>query len=117
MPTLPLFVYGTLRQGKSTHHFLEGRYERMLPAALKGYRRTVAAHGYPVIVPSPGETVDGELYFLRPNLYLTTMQEIDRLEDIPEGATVGEHYRRAAVTVETPEGPHTAWAYLHVERS
>lgn len=117
MDRLPLFVYGTLRRGESNHHFLVGRYERMLSAVLKDFRRTVAAHGYPVVVPASGESVQGEVYFLRPDLYPATLQEIDRLEEIPDGATVGEFYRRAAVTVETPEGPHTAWAYVDATRS
>lgn len=114
---LPLFVYGTLRQGQPNHHYLAGHYERMLSAVLWEYRRTIAAHGYPLVVPMPGDSVTGELYFLCAETYAATLREIDRLEDIPEGCLAGEFYRRAAVTVDTPEGPHTAWAYLDIERS
>jgi gamma-glutamylcyclotransferase (GGCT)/AIG2-like uncharacterized protein YtfP len=112
MPDHPLFVFGTLRRGEVNHRFLSGRYVRMFPAVLHGFRRTVAAHGYPAIVRADGDSVRGELYFIRPNLYAETMQSIDRLEDIPAGATVGEYYRRAVVTVETSEGSFTAWAYI-----
>jgi len=111
MSELPLFVFGTLRRGEANHHCLAGRYERCLPAQLAGFRRTVARHGFPAIVREAGGTVDGELFFLCPETYATTLRICDDLEDIPPGATAGAFYRRLAVTVQTATGPYRAWVY------
>lgn len=111
--TLPLFAFGTLRRGEPNHHYLSGHYDRCLPATLRDYRRTVAAHGFPALVPAPGETVSGELFFIRISEHEKTMRGCDDLEDIPPGQISGPFYRRAAVTVETPNGPFLAWAYVN----
>jgi len=109
---LPLFTFGTLRRGEPNHHFLAGRYDRWLPATLRDYRRTIAAHGFPAAVPTAGESVTGEVFFIRPPEYDQTRRGCDDLEDIPPGQLVGAFYRRAAVEVETPDGVILAWAYV-----
>ena len=111
MPQLPLFVYGTLRRGESNHHFLQGRYDRWLPATLPDHVKRTAAHGYPLAAPQSGAQVDGEVFFIRPDVYAATMARCDRLEDLPAGQLVGEYYQRARVIVRTDEGAVTAWAY------
>jgi len=75
-------------------------------------RRFVAEHGFPAIVSSGGDFVEGELYFIRPDAYARTLARCDELEEIPPGETVGPLYCREQVTVETTEGPHAAWAYV-----
>lgn len=112
MSTMPLFAFGTLRRGEDNQHVLAGRFDRLLPAMLKGYARGIARHGYPALIPDAQAEVSGELYFLTPALYARTLRDCDELEDIPEGAVAGEFYRRATVEVETAEGVITAWAYL-----
>lgn len=109
---LPLFVFGTLRRGEANHHCLAGSYERWLPATLSDFRRTVAAHGFPAIVASCGDQVAGELFFICRALFTETLGRCDALEDIPPGKLIGPYYRRAQVSVATPEGPFTAWAYV-----
>ncbi len=109
---LPLFVFGTLRRGESNHHVLAGGYERWLPATLRDFRRTTAAHGFPQVTPSPGDHVTGELFFIRPRDFAETLRRCDILEDIPPGQLAGAWYQRAQVVVETAEGNFTAWAYL-----
>ena len=109
---LPLFVFGTLRRGESNHHCLAGRYDRWLPATLHDFQRTTAAHGFPQVVPSPGDRVTGELFFICPTDFEETLHRCDILEDIPPGQLVGPYYRRARVVVETTEGDFTAWAYI-----
>ena len=116
MPDLPLFVFGTLRRGAENHHYLAGNYDQFLVATLSDFRRTTAIHGFPAIIPSPGDTVQGELYFLRADRHAETLRACDTLEDIPPGETAGEFYRRATVRVETPAGQFTAWAYLAPDR-
>lgn len=109
---LPLFVFGTLRRGEPNHHYLAGRYDRWLPAVLDGFRRSVAAHGYPTILRADGERVAGELFFLAEASYDQTLRGCDVLEDIPEGRLSGIYYRKGTVTVETAEGRHEAWVYM-----
>jgi len=111
MSQLPLFVYGTLRRGESNHHFLLGTYERCLPASLPGYVKGVAGHGYPLASPQAGARVEGEVFFIRPEIYEATLARCDRLEDLPPGELVGEFYQRARVTVEAEIGSISAWAY------
>lgn len=106
---LPLFVFGTLRQGQRNHHLLARRYVRMRPARLHGFARAEPL----MIRPRADGSVSGELYFIRPDVYEATLRDCDELEGIPPGRTVGRDYCRLQVTVETPEGPVVAWAYVH----
>ncbi|WP_197440027.1 gamma-glutamylcyclotransferase family protein [Calycomorphotria hydatis] len=105
---LPLFVFGTLRRGEVNHHYLAGRYERMIPATLAEY----AVVDELMIDRVPGEKVSGELYFLRTDIYDDTMRHCDDLEEIPPGEIKGEWYERREVVVDTAEGEVTAWAYV-----
>lgn len=108
---LPLFVFGTLRHGHCNHHYLAGRFERVLSAVLKDYSRR-----HPLmIVPQPGGVVDGELYFLQRDHYELTLASCDKLEEIPPGQLVGPYYQRKVVTVETALGTFQAWAYVAPE--
>ena len=109
---LPLFVFGTLRRGECNHHCLADTYDRWLPATLHDFRRAQTSHGYPGIEPSPGDSVTGELFFIRRILFARTLELCDRLEDIPPGRLVGRYYRRAQVAVETSQGQFAAWAYV-----
>lgn len=109
---LPLFAFGTLRRGEPNHHFLEGAFERWLPGTLHDYERTIAAHGFPVVAPAIGEQVTGELFFIRHELLIETLERCDILEEIPPGELIGRYYRRAQVVVETASGNFTAWAYV-----
>lgn len=109
---LPLFTFGTLRRGQENHRILAGTFDLWLPGTLRDYKRAQAAHGFPAVIPSPGESVSGELFFIRREAFDRTLLSCDILEDIPEGELTGRYYRRARVTIETDEGPFTAWAYL-----
>lgn len=108
-PQLPLFAFGTLRRGERNHQYLNGRYDRCLKAQLFGFMRRFPL----MIVRRSGSCVEGELFFLRGLNYQETMRGCERLEGIPEGATVGRDYRRIAVDVETSIGTVRAWAYVH----
>ena len=109
---LPLFVFGTLRRGEANHHYLEGRYERCLPAELREFARGTTAHGFPAAVPAPSGRILGELFFLRANVYAETLARCDALEDLPPGTLVGSYYQRAQVQVRTADRAFTAWAYV-----
>lgn len=108
---LPLFVFGTLRRGHENHHYLDGHYDRVIPALLSGYRRL-----HPLMISRHAEaTVDGELYFLRHEDYDATLAGCDSLEELPPGQLIGHEYQRKLVSVETAEGPFQAWAYVQPE--
>ena len=110
---LPLFVFGTLRLGQENHHCLEGHYEQMLAASLRGYVRL-----HPLLIARQADgIVDGELYFLDDDEYDATLAGCDELEEIPSGQLVGRDYQRKRVTVTTVSGPFEAWAYVQPEAS
>ncbi len=105
---LPLFVFGTLRCGHENHRYLDGHFERMVPASLPGYARL-----HPLMIaPAREGVVDGELYFLNSFEYDATLAGCDELEEIPPGQLVGHEYERRRVTVVTSAGDVTAWAYV-----
>ena len=107
-----LFVFGTLRQGECNHHYLADRFERWLPATLRDFKRIVTVCGFPGVIPAPGEQVLGELFFIRPEIFVETLRCCDILEGLPPGQLTGPDYHRAEVVVETSEGNVTAWAYV-----
>jgi gamma-glutamylcyclotransferase (GGCT)/AIG2-like uncharacterized protein YtfP len=109
MTRLPLYVFGTLRRGEENHFYLDGKYDRVLPALLRGFRRSEPL----MIVRDAAGQVDGELYFLRSDLYDAALRGCDDLEGIPPGQTAGPEYQRLEVRVETAEGTLSAWAYVH----
>ncbi|KII77378.1 gamma-glutamylcyclotransferase family protein [Vibrio renipiscarius] len=92
-----IFVYGTLRENQSNHHFLAG-------AEFLGMYKTQPEYtlydlgAYPAVVKG-SDVVFGELYLVDD----ATLVQLDRLEDVPI------EYRREQL--ETPFG--RAWIYLY----
>ncbi|GAD78768.1 gamma-glutamylcyclotransferase family protein [Vibrio ezurae] len=92
-----VFVYGTLRQGESNHHLLQG-------SDLLGVYETPAQYSlydfsaYPGIVEGHS-SITGEVYRVSDEV----LAKLDILEDIPI------EYRRESI--ETPFGE--AWIYLY----
>jgi gamma-glutamylcyclotransferase (GGCT)/AIG2-like uncharacterized protein YtfP len=105
---LPLFAFGTLRRGEPNHHYLAGRYERVLAARLPDYAIIAPL----MIDRSPGSSVSGELFFLRPGSYAATMADCDELEGITPRLSRYAAYERRRVTVLTAHGSCAAWAYV-----
>ena len=106
--TRPLFVFGTLRRGECNHMLLDGHYDQMLPAKLNGYQ-----HVHELMIRrSPGGTVAGEVFFLRDDVYTSTLADCDDLEGISPGQLRGKWYERREVVVETDLGSIRAWAYV-----
>ncbi|MGD8111977.1 gamma-glutamylcyclotransferase family protein [Vibrio sp. TRT 21S02] len=92
-----VFVYGTLRQGESNHHFLAS-------AQLLGVHETQPTYAlhdlgaYPALTEGQ-HSIRGEVYLIDSD----TLQTLDRLEEVPV------EYRRE--TIDTPFG--VAWIYLY----
>ena len=109
---LPLFAFGTLRRGEENHHYLAGRYERVLPARLPDFALVAPL----MIDRSPGGSVPGELFFLRPGSYDATLADCDELEGITPRSSRYAIYERLRVRVLTDLGPHDAWAYVRPQQ-
>ncbi len=105
--TLPLFVYGSLRDPRVRARVLRERPGLTTsPATLRGHaRRMVSGFDYPFLVPADvDDTVDGELIL---GLADADFPVLDRYEDVDDGL-----YVRDRVTVQTADGPVDAWTYL-----
>jgi gamma-glutamylcyclotransferase (GGCT)/AIG2-like uncharacterized protein YtfP len=110
---LPLFAFGTLRRGEVNHHYLAGRYERVLPARLPDYALVAPL----MIDRSPGSLIAGELFFLHPEVYEAVLADCDTLEGIVPGSSSRYAlYERRCVRVLTDSGEFDAWAYVRPER-
>jgi hypothetical protein len=104
IPSLPLFVYGTLRDAD----LLRGVLGRAMPAGevlaatAPGFRAVpYPGRAYPALVRVPGGTA--------PGLLLLGLSGFER--DLLD-AYEGEEYRRAAIAVMVEEELHEADAYL-----
>lgn len=111
--SLPLFVFGTLRRGHENHHYLDGFYDRMIPAVLPGYVRVASL----MIDRRNGAEVTGELYFLTASRYEKTLAGCDELEEIPPGTLIGHEYERRLVRVFAGDTAYDAWAYVRPSSS
>lgn len=102
-PLLPIAVYGSLKQGKSSHHLLHGK-----PAIDQGWLTgfelfDLGSHAAAV-------RGNGRLYV---ELYSVTAEELrrlDALEDYNERRPARSLYRRE--TVSSPTG-EPCWIYLY----
>lgn len=106
--SLPLFVFGTLRRGHVNHHYLDGFYDRMVPAVLPGYERVAPL----MIAACDGGEVVGELYYLTEARYAQTLAGCDELEELPPGSLIGHEYERRRVEVHAEGQTIEAWAYV-----
>ncbi len=96
---LPLFVYGTLKNGCSNHNLLRGA-EFLGNGRVWGYTLIVDVISYAVRAPVEC-SVTGELYWVTD----TILDRVDRPEGHPDA------YRRVVVEVETGSARIRAWMY------
>ncbi|MGW2635662.1 gamma-glutamylcyclotransferase family protein [Streptomyces sp. NPDC001348] len=113
MPTLPFFVYGTLRPGEANHDvFLRGRTRSEEPARLPS-AVLYAGPGYPYAVEEPGETVHGELVTALPEEYAELLAALDRLEEYAPGNGQNLYERVERRVVRETDGTSVcAWVYV-----
>lgn len=108
--TLPVFVYGTLRNGEGNYQgILAGNTISEIPARLP--HATMYDGGCPFVVAEGTGTVTGEVMALNPDTLDETMARLDRLEGY-RGPGMSNMYDRVRTTVETTDGPVEAWVYL-----
>ncbi|MGC1276269.1 MAG: gamma-glutamylcyclotransferase family protein [Planctomycetaceae bacterium] len=101
---LPLFAFGTLRRGEPNHHYLAGRYDRVLFARLPDF----ATVGPLMIDRSPGASVPGEIFFPLPGCYDAVLADCDELEGVTPRQSRYAVYERRRVRVLTAIGEFEA---------
>jgi len=109
---LPIFVYGTLKEGEHNFRLLEGRLDGVETAELRGFEM-YSVHGmFPAIMEGKG-AVKGQLIYIHPELYHKVMRKVDRLEGYSENNPGASMYVRKQVFVINSEGnTEPAWVYI-----
>lgn len=113
-PTLPFFVYGTLRPGEVNHDlFLRGRVRSEEPGVLAD-AVLYEGPGYPYAVEEPGGgVVRGELVTVLPEAYGALLAELDRLEEYVPGDPRSLYVRVERKVLRESDGAGVrAWVYV-----
>lgn len=118
MERLPMFVYGTLREGYGNDRLFHRPVANVQhqTALLMGY--DMYAAGIPFIYPSVDENaiVTGELVTVSDETYQEMMEKVDALEGYNVYSDSGWYMRRR-VTVVIGDGEQVeAWAYIAQEQ-
>ena len=108
----PVFVYGTLRPGQPNwRRLLAATAERVVTGRLAGVALLDCGH-YPAAVERRGASfVVGDVVWIRPHAWLTTLAGLDHLEGY-DPADSDRLYERVVRSVDTPDGPVDCWVYL-----
>ncbi|NTW01893.1 MAG: gamma-glutamylcyclotransferase [Oscillochloris sp.] len=112
----PFFVYGTLKPGEPNYtRLVVGRVSGEEPASLGG-AALYTAGAYPFLVVEPdlaalADRVSGTLISVPDTGYAAMIADLDVLEGYVEGGTANT-YERLLITVDTADGPRTAWIYV-----
>jgi len=101
-----IFIYGTLKRGKSNHRFMAGQRFLGPASTLPGYR-LYQLDGYPGMIESPssGASVEGEIW----DVDAAALAELDRLEGLSEGL-----YERVPVKLPAPWDAGKVETYLYL---
>ena len=118
---LPVFVYGTLRQGCHNHHLMDGAREEVRSATADGVAVYRSGHGFPYAAehPDPQAVTVGEVVWLSDDAAgWNARARLDLLEGFDSDRPARSHYERVQrdVLVRRPGGgpaePTRAWVYL-----
>lgn len=97
-----VFVYGTLRNGRSNHHLLKDAYCHGVGRSEASYAMYLK-NGYPYITSSENRyQIVGELYSVDDD----TLLALDRFEGHPR------HYKRREIQIVVGEERYNAWSYF-----
>ncbi|MFJ2604914.1 gamma-glutamylcyclotransferase family protein [Streptomyces sp. NPDC087425] len=116
-PSLPFFVYGTLRPGESNHDvFLRGRTSAEEPARLVG-AVLYDGPGYPYAVEARQGVIQGELMTPRPTEHEALLAALDHLEVFTPGDPANLYERVQREVIRDTDGELIrAWVYLAAPR-
>ncbi|MBP1933221.1 gamma-glutamylcyclotransferase family protein [Ammoniphilus resinae] len=105
-----VFVYGTLRQEESNHHYLAGSTKVAIAARTNG-RLVDTSYGYPALFQDSSCRVNGEVYKVNDE----TMRRLDHLEGYYGPGNPQNHYERFIVPIETDVKTIPAWVYVYAK--
>mgnify|MGYP002335898875 CR=1 FL=1 len=100
----PLFVYGSLKRGEGLA-LLKDAIERQESATARGRFLSTGQPLTAVRFSEDGMEIRGQLYWLRPEAYDSTIEALDRYEGRPR------LFERVRITVQSRSGPVAAVAY------
>lgn len=110
---LPLFVYGTLRQGQENYWLMRGNTVSEVSATIE-QMALYSLRAYPMMVEGEGR-VYGELITLHPRVYSRLLTDLDQLEGYSPDRD--SRFRRVERCVRTEVGSTLlAWVYLGDQR-
>ena len=109
---LPVFLYGTLRQGESAEDVIAPDVWKRVPAVARGRLLTIDAP-YPAAVfgEPDAPALPGELVWLRKERFAAAIERVDDYENVPF------LFRRVKVEVEAEGTTVTAFAYTYTHAS
>lgn len=109
---IPIFVYGTLREGfYNFERILKGRTTNIQLATIEGYDM-LNLGSYPGII-TGDNVVHGELLSINPNVYLQTLQVLDKLEGYDPSQKSKSLYHREIQKVKLEDGT-VVDAYIYI---
>jgi gamma-glutamylcyclotransferase (GGCT)/AIG2-like uncharacterized protein YtfP len=117
-PTLPVFVYGTLRPGRVNWPVAEPLCIRHEPALLPGFALYglewpcavgARAHTEPTVI---AEGVRGDLLWFDPPAAPRALDTLDRFEDVVPGDPAASLYLRERHPVLVGDRSLDAWVYV-----
>jgi gamma-glutamylcyclotransferase (GGCT)/AIG2-like uncharacterized protein YtfP len=109
---LPFFVYGTLMTGFGNHNRIaKGKTTYIREASTIGTLYSVG--GFPGLIKAGEDDIQGQLLFIDPKLYDSTLKEMDRLEGYHKGMEKESLYLRRVVDVMDDDTGSVlkAWVY------
>lgn len=77
----PLFVYGTLKKNEIAYHQIAELVDHTIPAALNNFALYIR-DGIPLVIPTQGWRVSGELIYSKPNSYEELLMRVDNYEGV-----------------------------------
>jgi gamma-glutamylcyclotransferase (GGCT)/AIG2-like uncharacterized protein YtfP len=101
-----LFAYGTLMDRRVMTRVCGRPLPAAVPATLFGYRMWETSLGYPIILPEPGASCPGVVYY---SLTPTDWERLDAYEDA--GGNPPAYFRRL-VTAQGAHGKISTYVYV-----
>ena len=77
----PVFVYGTLKTGEIAYHQIAELVEKVAPASLNNFALYIR-DGIPLVIPTKGWRVYGELLYANPNSPKEFLEIVDNYEGV-----------------------------------
>lgn len=101
-----LFAYGTLMDKRIMSRVIGRSLPTAVPATLHGFRKWETTLGYPVVLPEPGATTAGLVF------YSVTAADWKRLDEYENVHGSPPAYFRKLVTVQGAHGSISTYVYI-----